>query len=285
MAFSAPSLRLFYFNQRKNFGDALNVDFFEKFGIPLVFSKPKNCRMVSIGSLLDCFFTPKYKIFKILRGRLSAPVLVWGTGFIYQNDRNRALFRRLDVRAVRGYKTLERLKSYSGVRVAENAAVGDPGLLVSKIFDVGTVQKKYKLGVVPHYADKESPFLAGIKVSDSIVLDIEQPTEAFVRSLAECEVVISSSMHGLVAADSLGIPNIRMVLSDNLTGGDYKFEDYYSAFGLTNHKKVDLRTCEFTDADVDWLKQDYPITRQQVEIICQKLMDSFPFEEIKKVSL
>ena len=47
-------------------------------------------------------------------------------------------------------------------------------------------------------------------------------------------------MYGLIVADVLYIPNVRMILSDKISGGDYKFNDYYSAFGLNEHEKIIL---------------------------------------------
>jgi hypothetical protein len=44
--------------------------------------------------------------------------------------------------------------------------------------------------------------------------------------------VLSSSLHGLIAADALGVPNAWIGLSDALRGGDFKFRDYYGVFGI-----------------------------------------------------
>lgn len=187
--------------------------------------------------------------------------------------------RRLDVRAVRGYNSLERLKGYAGVKIAKDIAVADPGLLLSRIFDVSSVKKKYKLGIIPHYVDCNSPLLDKIKVDNSVILDICQPPEVLAFQIAECENIISSAMHGLIAADSFGIPNIRMIVTDGLTGGDYKFNDYYSAFGIQNHARVDLRQQSFTDNDLEQLRSQYAIGREQVISMQNALIKAFPYKE------
>jgi Polysaccharide pyruvyl transferase len=49
-------------------------------------------------------------------------------------------------------------------------------------------------------------------------------------TIAAARLVITSSLHALIAADALGVPHV-LELSDKVTGGIYKFNDYGSAFG------------------------------------------------------
>jgi polysaccharide pyruvyl transferase WcaK-like protein len=82
------------------------------------------------------------------------------------------------------------------------------------------------------------------------LLNINDPPLAFLNKLQSCEVVISSAMHSLIAADSLGMPNIRIKISDNITGGDYKFKDYYSVFGI-DHQYLNKESCKnITNNDI-----------------------------------
>jgi len=188
---------------------------------------------------------------------LSKPLIVWGSGFIKDEEKNEKLFRRLDVRAVRGYHTLSRIKDNPVVKIAENVAVGDPGLLIPKLFDVRHIKKRYKLGIVPHFIDINNELLNNIKVDNSIIINVLSDPEIFISKLAQCEFVISSSLHGLVAADSLSIPNVRMIVSGKVKGGDYKYDDYYSVFGIGNHDRVFLNESLFTDKDISWLRDKY----------------------------
>jgi len=68
-------------------------------------------------------------------------------------------------------------------------------------------------------------------------------------------------MYGLIAADSLGIPNFRMVLSDKIIGGDYKYNDYYSISWIENHNYIDLIRQDFSDKDLPSTKANYQITQ------------------------
>jgi len=205
-------------------------------------------------------------------------VYVWGAGFIEAPDLSeKKLLRRLDVRACRGFHTLDILKRTPGARISDNIVVGDPGLLAGRLINTSGTAKKYALGIVPHYVDKDDPLLSNITVKNSTIIDIQQPPEVFVEKLAECENVVSSSLHGLIAADSLGIPNKRLVVSDRIGGGDFKFNDYYSAFGLASHMTIDLTRRGFSDEDLPGIRDSYAINPEQVSKLQDALLDVFPF--------
>ena len=88
---------------------------------------------------------------------------------------------------------------------------------------------------------------------------------------------MSSAMHGLIAADAMGIPNVRLVLSDRILGGDYKFTDYYSAFGLPLQQKVILDD-KTKITNTDFISNQYNITPAQVSKICDSLLAAFPYK-------
>jgi len=62
------------------------------------------------------------------------------------------------------------------------------------------------------------------------IIDVAWTPQEVAREIAACDAVISSSLHGLIFSDALGVPNAHIRLSDRLTGGMYKFHDYYSAY-------------------------------------------------------
>ncbi len=271
------SLFCYYFDSVLNFGDLLNQDLFNFFGKNCIRSGIYDADVMAIGSLLQTLFQEK-KLSLIKRFRLHSKkaLIVLGSGFISDMPVNSYVLRRLNVKAVRGYHSLNKLKQFSNVHIASDVAIGDPGLLSKYIVDVSKVEKKYDLGIIPHYVDKDNPLLRKIQVKNSIVIDVQQKPEMFLRQVAECRHIISSAMHGLVAADSLGIPNIRMVLSDKIIGGDYKYNDYYSAFGLSKHAVIDLSKRDFSEKDIPDIVGNYKIKIQQVEHICRDLIKVFP---------
>jgi len=49
-----------------------------------------------------------------------------------------------------------------------------------------------------------------------------------VREIGACAAILTTSLHGLITADSFGIPALWTILQPELSGGDFKFLDYES---------------------------------------------------------
>ena len=272
------AIKLYYYDEERNFGDEASIFIAQKLYGPVIKTPVTWCNAMFIGSLMNGFLTKKSRLMLALY-LIRPSVAVWGAGFIRRPDLKQwKLLRRFDVRACRGFLTLEILRKVQSAKISDDVVIADPGLLMSRLIDIPEAEKKYALGIVPHYADKDDPILSSIDVRNSVTIDVQQSPEEFMRKLSECENVISSSLHGLVAADSLNIPNIRMVISDRIGGGDFKYDDYYSAFGLDSHEKVDLKQRGFTDADLPGIKSAYRIKPEQVLELQDALFASFPYK-------
>ena len=139
--------------------------------------------------------------------------------------------------------------------------------------------------VIPHLRDEQSHFLNYvIKKHPEIikVISVAKATEKVADEINSCKLVLSSSLHGLIVADSFGVPNMHLVLSDNLLspnhlrGGEYKFRDYFSGIGREyanfNPRHVDLLDVR----EYDKLIAQYgPISN--LHDIQDKLIKSFPY--------
>jgi pyruvyltransferase len=115
--------------------------------------------------------------------------------------------------------------------MTQDTVLGDPGLLISKILNKKQ-EKQYALGIVPHFLDKNDARICNFckKYSKEILfIDIQHDPLTVLKEIDKCNYVLSSSLHGLVFADSLHIPNIWMILSDQVAGKGFKFYDYNSA--------------------------------------------------------
>jgi pyruvyltransferase len=109
---------------------------------------------------------------------------------------------------------------------------GDPGLLLRRTFRSAPVIE-HEVGIVPHYVDQQAPLVDEARRAGIRVIDVTSSVPAFVRQVRSCRRILSSSLHGLVVADSFGIPSQWMELSDGVHGAGFKFRDYYLALGET----------------------------------------------------
>lgn len=191
---------------------------------------------------------------------------VWGSGFIRKDDLE--VNKNLEYYAVRGKLTLDRLG------IDKNIPLGDPGLLVSRVIS-GSKIKTHKIGLVAHYIDQDLPLVNRLAASKNVLLiDPLDTPDKVARDITSCEIVLSSSLHGLIFADSYGIPNYWMPLSDRVVGGDYKFKDYYSA---TGRELRSVKPSVFDDeGEINRLIDEY-IPVSNLKKIQDDLIATFPF--------
>lgn len=222
------------------------------------------------------------------------PLIIFGSGFISPSKyKYESYVRNIKIIAIRGNISLQRFKN-NGINFSKNVVLADPGILSPMLININDMkeikEKKYTLCIIPHYIDSKNEILkTRIKINNSIILNIEDNPHKFLNSLTLCENVLSSGLHGLIAADSLGIPNQRMIISDKIIGGDYKFRDYYSSYGMQLPQKFDLRKKNFTERHLVYLKNNYKINQHIIRKKQCQLLINFPFiltnkyEKIKRI--
>lgn len=151
---------------------------------------------------------------------------VWGSGFVREGEHVRG--RPRAIYAVRGPLSRDALLAQN---IECPAVYGDPALLLPCFFDP-PVEPRYEIGVVAHYVDKSHPWLEEVRNDPAVlVIDVESGIERFVRDVKSCTVILSSSLHGLICADSYQIPTAWIGLSDSVIGGAFKFRDYKGSVG------------------------------------------------------
>jgi pyruvyltransferase len=155
--------------------------------------------------------------------------LVWGGGCI---DQNHISGIPQKVFAVRGPLTRHELLS-KGIECPP--IYGDPALLMPYITDYKRKEPKYKYGLIPHYADENEIQVETLKERGVKIIDICGGLEKFIEDIMDVEFILSSSLHGLIAADAWGIPNARVIIKGTLYGGHFKFIDYC----LSVNRKID----------------------------------------------
>ena len=207
-----------------NYGDCLSRVLVEVLAKrEVVHASPATADLCAIGSILRTICQRNWK--RPFAGRL-APLQVWGTGTISNATLRWSPF--LKYRAVRGPKT----RQLAGL--PDNVPLGDPGLLAPLTLKSTPGAPKCAIGLVPHMVDIDDPGLRALsdRLDHCRVIDLRNPDIDFVTGqIAACECVLSSSLHGLIVADAFNIPNARLVFSDRILGGDWKFEDYFLSVG------------------------------------------------------
>jgi hypothetical protein len=165
----------------------------------------------------------------------------------------------------------------------DRVALGDPGLLARLLVPpraeaMGSA-RQLRLGIVPHYVDVKEPILTELlhRFPSARLVQVSETPLEFLKQLNACDVVLSSGLHGLIAADSLGIPNAWMKLSDRLTGGDWKFRDYYSAFGVEPPVLDPEELRLLTQDDLSRIAATHPISATDVQRIVEGLLAACPF--------
>lgn len=263
--------RLYYYRRHLNFGDRLNLALFKYFGVDVAYAAPSYAHVVAIGSLLQQLLPRPGK------RTVRTPIHVFGTGLLMPLDRTR-LIRPIVVHAVRGRLSRMACEKVIGDGL-QGIVVGDPGLMIRRIFPWALSEaKKYDVAIVRHLYEDESESASKISLGELKVryVSVRDGVESFVRQIAQSRFVLSSALHGLVCADSLGIPNRRIILSGKLEADELKFEDYYSAFFAGGgHPPLDLRHCVITSEDVKRLVAESHDRVAEVERICDELTDSF----------
>jgi pyruvyltransferase len=201
----SKSIEMYWWNgaYNKNFGDILGPYLVNKFTNKNSVWVPANeSRLVTIGSILE-HLPEKYN------GTVA--------GIGVANSYTSKNLEDANVLALRGKLTVRASK------VKNNPLLADPGLLAVDILK-DRPEKEYDFGIIPHYADSNKR-----DYPNSLHINVFDPPEKIINDAAKCKKIITSSLHGLILADSLGLPRM-WVRYKNVQGNGYKFFDYASSF-------------------------------------------------------
>ena len=206
-------------DNKNNYGDALG---------PFIASRLSNKKIKRITSKKskerNRLFKKYFTVGSIIK-RAGKNSIVWGSGIIKKDE----IVEQANFLAVRGPKTRNRLLEL-GFIVPE--IYGDPAILLPDMI-VDDSDKKYALGIIPHYVDfdkfiEKFPGNEKYKVIDLITNDITKTT----KEILQCERIVSSSLHGVIVPQAYNIPALWVKFSEQLSGDDIKFYDYFESIGI-----------------------------------------------------
>lgn len=249
-----------------NFGDDINIPLLEaltgKKVIHISQSKLWRIpRLLCIGSIIENFISEKS--------------IIWGSGCIYGNKTIKTAPKK--VYAVRG-KLSRQVLLKQGIPCPE--VYGDPALLLPYIYTPHT-EKKYKYGVISHVIDYDLPHVKDFREKHPEILFIKfrnyNSWQDVIEQINSCEKIISSSLHGLIISDAYGIPNVRVIFSNQIIGGDFKFKDYFSGVGRLYIEPIDCRNEICLDYIVLELETYNPVTYNPKD-----LLKAFPYKLLPK---
>lgn len=202
----------------RNWGDDINQLFIEK-----LFKRKISYLYTS--SLAIRHHTTNYLMIGSTIDQLcNEQTIIWGAGVIDKNSTLPA--KPQNILAVRGPLT----RQYLLDRGCEVPPIyGDPALLL-KYWYQPKVEKRYKLGIIPHYSDYNHPALDSLKSNTDVLIIKMEGYKNWLRVIDliySCEFIASSSLHGLIIAETYNIPNLWIELSGQLLGGHFKFHDFF----------------------------------------------------------
>lgn len=210
---TAPGLPVYWWqpkNSLRNFGDELNPAVIQALvGKKPRHATPQDTKLLAIGSVLH-FATPNDH--------------VWGSGVNGKNlDPNEYVSQLAAVYAVRGPLTQEFLKKKS---IDCPEVYGDPGLLIPQLYHLSRGEPTQDYVVIPHLSELED------LPHDPHHVYPTEPWLQIYEKIRSAQLVISSSLHGLVLAEALGIPARHLRISD--IEPPFKYEDYYLGSGRSS---------------------------------------------------
>jgi len=245
--------------RQKNFGDKLTkilIEHLTDYKVEMAPRKERErCQLIGIGSILHVCHP-------------YSPGIIWSTGFM--RDYHRRRLTSANVLAVRGQLTLDRIKLRKD---KSKVVLGDGGLLCHTLVN-SKPPKKYKLGIIPHFIDQKDEYVENlIKESGVKFIDICADHMEVINEVQQCEYILSSSLHGIILADSLQIPNDWIELSDKIHGEGFKYRDYYSVFGIKGKKPFDIKARKQFKGIMKYL-ENMEYKRPGLEKIQKKLLNT-----------
>lgn len=284
-----------YYCDILNAGDQLNkLIIKELWGKDIVHSDYLYCDLVGIGSILDdiCIMFPENRKDEIranVKKNLASddPCYIWSSGFMcrekeltekfYHNNFFKEFYRKNIVfSAVRGKLSKEIIEKIYDTTLS-GVLLADGGLLSSSILK--KFEKSYPISIIPHWTEMENINI--IKLLNSYknanLIDIRKDPIEVIKEIASSEVILSSSLHGLIIADSFNIPNQHIIASSEIQiSQSFKYEDYYSSYALP-HIAIDIQNNNgypSINKIIDNYLIKYTIVKEKQNLLMQK----FPFK-------
>lgn len=199
---------------------------------------------------------------------------IWGCGFMNSKEQ----FYGGKIYALRG------MLSANKIGLCKNDIVyGDPALLLPLLY-VPKSLEKFTVGIIPHW--KEFLFFHQKYQNRYKIIDLRtKDVEHVIDEICSCQMILSTSLHGIIVAHAYGIPAIWIKNGDINTDG-FKFWDYFSSVGIRCYNGFENYDEIVASPDIikDFFVSHDSLTLPQVSLdeLQKALLLSTPFNILEK---
>lgn len=239
-----------------NLGDSLGPIIYEwmlkRKGLTISSPANKTTHLFTCGSLI---------------GVGSFDVTVWGSGIHLVSNIANLLklkpIRKYDIRAVRGPVTRQILID-CGYKCP--AIYGDPAIIMPLIYDEDISEKHYDISIILHYHTSNEEFI-GKKYH---YIDIGTTDyKRVIREMKLSRKIISSSLHGIILAETYGVQAVFLNTGDYVDKALMKYYDWYFSTG---------RMCVKIARTMEEAIEMEPMPLPDLTGLREKLMTAFPYD-------
>ncbi len=211
----------------------------------------------------------------------SGKRIVWGSGIISIKDK----IPNGEFLAVRGKYTQSKLQEQ---KLKYPIVLGDPALLLPLVYKPIISEKKYELGIIPHFS-QYSHFSNCITKNIKIINLLSSNVETTINEICECKYIISTSLHGIIVAHAYGIPALWYEYPKIKFGENVKFFDYFSSVGIKEYNPFIINNFNTLNKDKEieniLRNMDLALIQSNLEVIQQNLLSVAPFKILNKYRL
>lgn len=257
---SKPNRVNLEYSHTVNIGDTLSPIIVEwmlkKKGLSLDSSISGFKHLMAVGSVIG-------------RGRFDT--VLWGTGILSDSvwhalKVQRLYGRKYDIRAVRGPRTAQALRKY-GYDCPD--VYGDPAVLMPLIYKGDKSElNSGKVCLIPHHKSIDS--FRKLYAEEYEIIDTNTSDyRAFVNNILGSSLVVSSSLHGIILAESYGVPAIFFEEGEYIPRQRIKFFDWYES---TN--RYDIPIAHSVNEALSLIPPAIP----DLTTIVDRLVSAFPYD-------
>ncbi len=204
-----------------NFGDAVSpLIMRELTGHTYRWAPLRSAELVSVGSVLNAY------------AKVGSEAYIFGSGVRVEHEfKSRTRSIPSDrIGGVRGHHSAKTLG------LSADRVIGDPALVVSELLPTRVHRRTgTRVLVLPHFATfghrRAIQSLNALKnLGYEVILPNQDPVN-IAGKIRGADLLITSSLHGIIFADSVNTPVTRVSFPDVEHENDFKYHDYESLYG------------------------------------------------------